>query len=162
MCEKQIHADKIRNECPEVLTNRQRHLRQYERQLNPERSPQNPNLLVPCPEPLILGADEHGRDDIAGDEQRQERVVLAVVPPRVEDGQQDQASAARDRRDAGEDRERLLRPRRVGREAAPVPQPALGQEGEVQEHDGGGGHGDEEGLELLGADVGYVAVRRAC
>lgn len=104
-------------------------------------------------EALVLPANEDGTDDIAYDENSEEDVVQAVVVDAVEDGKEDEACAASD---GGHDADAaidFLPDGCVGREFTGMPQPSLKDEGNVKTDDGYGGHGDEEGLEALRADI---------
>ena len=74
----------------------------------------------------------------------------------VEDGEQDQARRAEQREHDGQAGQHLLTGGGVGHEAAAVPQPAIGAEGHVQQDGGDDAAGDEERLELGGADVADV------
>lgn len=85
-------------------------------------------------QPLILGAQEDGADEIASNEEKQETIVKMWVPVGVKDAQQDQACGAcyaTSNAEAGKD---FLRRMRIGREAACVTQPALGNEGQNEEN----------------------------
>ena len=134
----------------------ERDLDQDEDQLHPETDPQDAVVAVVDPQPLVLGADEHGREHVARDEEQEEPVVQARVVVGVEDGEQDQARGAREAEDDGEDAEDLLRPARVGHQPARVAEPALGREPGVQEDGGDHRAGDEERLEAVRARVGDV------
>lgn len=82
--------------------------------------------------------------------------MQARVAGRVKDGQQDEAGGADDGEDDGQARQDLLAEGGVGDEAAAVAQDAVGEEGQVQENGGEAAAGDEERLELGGADVADV------
>lgn len=77
---------------------------------------------------------------------------------RVKDAEKDQARRADDGEEDGQPRQDLLAARGVRGQAAPVAQPAVGAKGDVEQDRGEGAAGDEQGLEILGAnvaDVGY-------
>ena len=82
--------------------------------------------------------------------------MQGVVVVGVKDGQEDEAHGAEDGKEDGEAHEDLLAASLVGDEAALVAKPALGGKGEVKGDGGEGGAGDEEGLELEGANVADV------
>lgn len=105
---------------------------------------------------LILPADKDGREPVATNKQKQKDVVQLLVAPGVEDGQQDEAGGADEGEQDAQPDEGALAGRLVAHEAAAVAQPALGEEGQVEEDDGDGGAGDEERLELLRANVADV------
>lgn len=105
---------------------------------------------------LILPADKDGREPVATDKQKQKDVVQLLVAPGVEDGQQDEAGGADEGEQDAQPDEGALAGRLVAHEAAAVAQPALGEEGQVEEDDGDGGAGDEERLELLRTNVADV------
>lgn len=82
---------------------------------------------------------------------------------RVKDAEKDQARCADDGEEDGQPRQDLLGARGVGGQAAPVAQPAVGAKGDVEQDRGEGAAGDEQGLEILGAnvaDVGYALILR--
>lgn len=79
----------------------------------------------------------------------------------VEDGEEDEACCADDGEEDCQAREDLFSQGGVGHEAALVAQPAVGQEGDVEEDGGEDAARDEERLELLGADVADVGDRLA-
>lgn len=132
-----------------------------EGQLDPEADAEDAVGAVVDAEALVLGAQEHGGQDVAGDEQQQEPVVQVGVVVRVEDRQEDQARRPGDGADDGEDGEDLLGRRRVGREAPGVSEPPLGHEPQVEEDGGDDGARDEERLQAVGPRVGYVGYRLA-
>ena len=74
----------------------------------------------------------------------------------VKDGQQNETGCADGGKGDGEPGEDLLRESGVGHEPAPVPQPAVREEGDVEEDGGDGAAGDEERLQLLRAHVADV------
>lgn len=102
---------------------------------------------------VVLPADEDGGQEVPGNEEQEKDVVRLVVVVRVEDGEEDEAGGADDGEDDADDGEDFFLDGGVGHEAAVVPQPALGGKGQVEEDGGDGGAGDEEGLELAGANV---------
>lgn len=57
---------------------------------------------------LVLGAEEHGGQDVSRDEEEEEPVVQVRVVVRVKNGQENQAGRARDRADDGEHGQDLL------------------------------------------------------
>ena len=75
------------------------------------------------------------------------------VPRRVEDAEQDQAGGADDGEDDCEPGQDLFARRDVGHQPALVAEPAVGEEGNVEEHGGQDAPRDEERFELGGADV---------
>ncbi|KAG5946145.1 hypothetical protein E4U53_006622 [Claviceps sorghi] len=76
-----------------------------------------------------------------------------LVTEDVKDGQKNQARrAGKGTHDAQAD-EGLFAARPVGHQPAAVAEPALGEKGQVESHDGEARAGDEEGLERAGADV---------
>lgn len=79
--------------------------------------------------------------------------MQAVEAPGIKDAEQDEARGADDGKDNGEDGEGLFAGRGVGDEAARVAEPALGDKGGVEGDSDDDGAGDEEGLELVGANV---------
>lgn len=74
----------------------------------------------------------------------------------VEDGQQDKTGGADNGEDNRQAEQDLLADGDVGDQTAAVSQPALRDKGQVQEDGDDAGAGDEERLELLGADVADV------
>ena len=79
--------------------------------------------------------------------------MQAVVVYAVEDGEEDESCGARDGgydADAAVD---FLVDGGVGGEFARVSEPPLEDEGDIEGDHGYGGHGDEEGLEALCADI---------
>lgn len=83
------------------------------------------------------------------------------VPEGVEDAQEYEAGGADEGEGDGEHDEHLLGAAPVGDEAAAVAEPALGEEGDVEGQGDDAGAGDEERLELVGADVADVGERHA-
>lgn len=79
-----------------------------------------------------------------------------VVAVRVKDAEQDEAQRAQPGEEDAEAEEDLLAPGSVGHQASLVTEPALGGKGQVKGDGGDGGAGDEEGLELEGANVADV------
>ena len=65
-----------------------------EEQFCPEGEAQDAVLAEVDAEALVLGADEDGADDVAGDEEEEETVVQVGVVQGVEDGEQDQAAGS--------------------------------------------------------------------
>lgn len=82
----------------------QHHLDQDEGQFDPEADAQDAVLPVVDAQPLVLGADEHRRQDEAADEEKQEPVVQVLVSVRVEDREQDQPCGPGDGGDDGKHR----------------------------------------------------------
>jgi hypothetical protein len=102
---------------------------------------------------LVLPADADGGEDVAGNEEQQEDVMEFVVPQGVEDGEEDQAHGAHEREGHAQPAEDLLGAAGVLHQAAAVPQPSLGHEGNVEEDGRHTCAGDEERFERLGAHV---------
>lgn len=75
---------------------------------------------------------------------------------RVEYAEEDQACRANDREPDAQPTQHLLRQRGVAHQPAPVPQPALREEGRVEEDGRHAGPGDEERFQRLCPDVGDV------
>ena len=107
-------------------------------------------------EALVLGADEDGADDVPGDEEEEKPVVQFRVVEGVEDAEEDEAGGAGDGEEDAQRAEDFFRGAEVFGEAASVSAVALSGEGEIEEDGGDGAAGDEEGLEALRADVGYI------
>lgn len=76
---------------------------------------------------------------------------------RIIDRQQDQPERPRDREEDGRHGAELVEEPLISRQHSPVSQPTLRQEGQVEEHDGDGASGDEEGFQTFGANVGNEA-----
>lgn len=107
-------------------------------------------------QPLILGADQNGAEDVSGDEEEEEAIVHVRVAVGVEDGEEDQPDRARDGEDDAEHAEHLLRARGVAREPARVSQVPLREEGQVEEHRRDDRAGDKERFERKRPHVGDV------
>ena len=127
-----------------------------EDEFDPEADAQDAVVAVVHAQALVLGADEDGADHVPRDEEEQEAVVQARVVVVVEDGEEDEAAGARDGEDDAEDGEDFLGRVGVADEGAFVAQPALRDEGGVEEDGRDDAAGDEEGFEAEGADVGDV------
>lgn len=104
-------------------------------------------------EPLVLPADEDGRQEIAANEEHEEEVMQRRVAHRVIDAEADDADSADKGEEHAQPDEDLLANALVGDEAAGVAQPALSQEGQVEGDGGEDTAGDEERPHLVGADV---------
>ena len=78
------------------------------------------------------------------------------MPVRIKDGKADEADGPNDSEHNGKAYEDFLNDRGVGHEASAVAQPALGREGEVEGDGGDAGAGDEERLQVEGANVADV------
>ena len=65
-----------------------------EDQLHPEGQPEDGVFAEMNPQALVLGADEDGADDIAGDEQEEETVVQVRVVKGIEDREEDQTAGS--------------------------------------------------------------------
>lgn len=122
-------------------------------QLDPKGDGEHAVLGVVHAQALVLGANEDGRDEVADDEQAQEDVVHAWVARCVEDAEADEADGAYQRPEDGEAREDFFAEGGVGDETALVTEPSVGEEGGVEEDGGDDAAGDEQGLELAGANV---------
>ena len=131
-------------------------LDKYEGELDPEGDAQDAVVAILYTQTLVLGADEDGADDVARDEEEEESIVEMVVVVVVKDGEEDEPAGARDGEDDAEDGEDLLRGVDVADEGAFVAEPALRDEGEVEEDGGYDAARDEERFEAEGADVGDV------
>lgn len=129
---------------------------QDEGELDPEGEAEDLVLSEVHAEPLVFRADENGGDDVAGDEEDEEDIVEGWMAQRVEDRQQDQACCSDSRSDERQSAQNLLGDTRVGCQAPAVSQPALGEEGEVEEDGCYARPGDEEWFELFGPNVGDV------
>lgn len=105
---------------------------------------------------LVLPANEDGREQVAAHEEEQKEQVEVLVAVGVKDAETDEADGADDGEEDCEAVENLLADGGVGHEAALVAEPAVGKEGEVEEDGGEDAAGDEEGLEVVGADVADV------
>lgn len=70
-----------------------------EEEFEPEGGAQDAVLAEVHAEALVLGADEDGADDVAGDEEEKEAVVQVRVVQGVEDGEKDQAAGSGDGED---------------------------------------------------------------
>lgn len=105
---------------------------------------------------LVLPANKNGREQVAAHEEEQEEQVQVLVAVRVKDAQANKADGADDGEEDCEAIQNLLANGGVGYEAALVAEPAVGEEGEVEEDGGEDAAGDEEGLEVVGADVADV------
>lgn len=77
-------------------------------QLQPEGEAQQPILSLVDPQPLVLGADEDGGDNVTDDEDGEHHIMEMVVPARVKDRQQDQSRTADDAEYTGQDIKDLL------------------------------------------------------
>lgn len=108
------------------------------------------------PETLVLPADEHGRQQVPADEQHEEQIMQRRVVHGVVHAQADEPDGADGREEDAQGDEHLLGERLVRHEAAPMPQPALGEEGGVEGEGGEDTARDEERLHLVGADVADV------
>lgn len=124
-----------------------------EGELDPEGHAQDAVLAVADAQALVLPADEDGGQQVADDEEAEEDVVQARVAVGVEDGEEDEARRAHEGPGDGQAREDLLARGGVGDQAAAVAQPAVRQEGGVEEDGGQDAAGYEERLELARADV---------
>lgn len=80
-----------------------------EGELHPEAQAQHAEFAVVDAQPLVLGADEDGVDDVADYEEAYEAVVEVLVVQGVEDGQEDEAGGAGDGGDDGDHGQRFLR-----------------------------------------------------
>lgn len=83
------------------------------------------------------------------------------MPRGVENREEDEACGADDGEGDGQARENFFYRRGVGDEAALVAKPAVGEERNVEKDGGKHAAGDEEGLQVVGADVrdvGYMLV----
>lgn len=127
-------------------TNSQRKLDANEEQFHVETRLQDRMPPELPPQQRILPADENRTDDIARQEQPQEPIMQIRIVISVVHAQQDDAQRSSDSSQDGDDIQALLEPGGVGGEAAVVPEPALGDHGGVEEDDGDGGHGYEEGV----------------
>ena len=78
------------------------------------------------------------------------------VPRRVEDAQQDQPRGPQNGKRNSQTTQNPLAARRIRDEAAAVPQPAVGGKRQVEKHGGEHAARDEQGLEVVGADVADV------
>lgn len=76
-----------------------------------------------------------------------------AMMPIVSAGQDDQTDHSCERGEDCKSREDFLEHGRVSREAVGMSQPALGDEGVGEGDDGDCAHGDEKGLELMGANI---------
>lgn len=124
-----------------------------EGELDPEGDCEDAVLAVLDAEALVLCADEDGGDPVAADEEQEEDVVELVMPPGVEDGQQDEAAGTDDGEEDGEAHEDEFADAAVGCESASLSEDELGGEGQVEEDGANGAHCDEHGFEFLGANV---------
>jgi hypothetical protein len=80
------------------------------------------------PQPLILPTDKHGRHHIAKDKQQQKYIMPRRPPRRIKHTQQNQPHGPHHGKHHGQPGQHLLPARRVGRQATPVAQPAVGAE----------------------------------
>lgn len=79
------------------------------------------------------------------------------VAIRIEDGQQDEADGAEQGEDQGQRHDDLLGLPGVLGQAPSMAQPSLGEEGGIEEHGDDAAAGDEQRLEIKGANVGDEA-----
>lgn len=79
-----------------------------------------------------------------------------LVLARLEDRQANKPNSTNNGKNHGQDAQDLFAEGDVGDEATVVSQPALREEGEVEEHGRQDAADDEERLETVGADVGDV------
>lgn len=124
-----------------------------EHQLDPERDGEHAVLRVVYTQTLVLGANEDGRDEVANDEEAQKDVVQSGVTRCVKDGQANQTNGSNQGPENGEPREHFLAPGGVGHETAAVAEPAVREKRRIEEDGGEHAAGDEQWLELAGANV---------
>lgn len=130
-----------------------------EGQFHPEGDAEDAVVAVVDAQPLVFGAQEDGRENVATDEDQEESVVQVGVVVRVEDGEEDETEAAAYGEEDGEAGQNLLGRGRVGGKATAVSEPALSHEAQVEEDGGDDGAGDEERFQAKSPDVTDIGDR---
>jgi len=117
-----------------------------ESELDPEAGAQNAVLAEVDAEALVFGADEDRGDDVSCNEDGKHCLVDIREASGVEDGQENQAKTTDDGETSGEAGEDLLRDVVVFGQATLVSQPALQEEGQVEQDDHRRAPCDEQGF----------------